>query len=74
MSATSPAWSSTGPGGPPRLGLSLDEAAGTLGVSRDTFDRHIRHELRVVRRGRCLIVPVSELERWLEKEAARWAS
>jgi hypothetical protein len=45
-----------------------------LGVSRDTFDRHIRHELRVVRRGRCLIVPVSELERWLDREAARWAS
>jgi excisionase family DNA binding protein len=60
--------------GPPRLGLSLDEAAATLGVSRDTFDRHIRHELRVVRRGRCLIVPVSEIERWLEREAARWAS
>jgi excisionase family DNA binding protein len=60
--------------GPPRLGLSLDEAAATLGVSRDTFDRHIRHELRVVRRGRCLIVPVSEIARWLEREAARWAS
>lgn len=60
--------------GPLRLGLSLDEAAAAIGVSRDTFDRHIRHELRVVRRGRCLIVPIRELERWLEREAARWAS
>lgn len=59
---------------PVRLGLSLDEAAAAIGVSRDTFDRHIRHELRVVRRGRCLIVPIRELERWLEREAARWAS
>ena len=67
-------WERSGPAGSPRLGLSLDEAAATLGVSRDTFDRHIRHELRVVRRGRCLIVPVSELERWLDREAALWAS
>jgi excisionase family DNA binding protein len=71
---SAPRWERSGPAGSPRLGLSLDEAAATLGVSRDTFDRHIRHELRVVRRGRCLIVPVSELERWLDREAARWAS
>jgi excisionase family DNA binding protein len=71
---TAPGWERNGPAGSPRLGLTLDEAAATLGVSRDTFDRHIRHELRVVRRGRCLIVPVSELERWLDREAARWAS
>lgn len=71
---TASGWEQNGPGGSPRLGLTLDEAAATLGVSRDTFDRHIRHELRVVRRGRCLIVPVSELQRWLEREAAQWAS
>lgn len=71
---TPPGWERDGPAGSPRLGLTLDEAAATLGVSRDTFDRHIRHELRVVRRGRCLIVPVSELELWLDREAARWAS
>lgn len=59
---------------PPRLGLTLDEAASAVGVSRDTFDRHIRHELRIVRRGRCLIVPVAEIERWLDREAARWSA
>lgn len=59
---------------PPRLGLSLDEAAAAVGVSRDTFDRHIRDELRIVRRGRCLIVPIVEIERWLEREAARWSA
>lgn len=58
----------------PRLGLTLDEAAAAVGVSRDTFDRHIREELRIVRRGRCLIVPVAEIERWLEREAARWSA
>jgi excisionase family DNA binding protein len=60
--------------GPPRLGLTLDEAAAAVGVSRDTFDRHIRHELRIVRRGRCLIVPIAEIERWLDREAARWSA
>jgi excisionase family DNA binding protein len=56
---------------PPRLALTPDEAAHALGVSRDTFDRHILGDLRVVRRGRCRIIPVRELERWLEREACR---
>jgi len=39
-------------------------------VSPDFFDRHIRHELRVIRRGRKVLVAVRELERWLEQNAA----
>ncbi len=54
----------------PRLALSIEEAAEALTVSRDFFDQHIRHELRVVRRGRKVLVPVRELERWLEDNAA----
>lgn len=54
----------------PALALSVDEAAEALSVSRDFFDEHIRHELRVVRRGRKILVPVRELERWLEHTAA----
>lgn len=54
----------------PRLALSMGEAAEALSVSRDFFDQHIRHELRVVRRGRKVLVPVRELERWLEQNAA----
>jgi excisionase family DNA binding protein len=48
----------------------MDEAAEALSVSRDFLDQHIRHELRVVRRGRKVLVPVRELERWLERNAA----
>lgn len=55
---------------PPRLGLSPDEAARSLGVSRDYFDLHVLPELRIVRRGRRRIVPVRELERWLIESAA----
>ena len=54
-----------------RLALSPDEAAALLGVSRDYFDEHVINELRVVRRGRRILVALSELERWLDRSATR---
>lgn len=54
-----------------RLALSKPEAAEALGVSVDTLERHIMGELRVVRRGRLVLIPVRELEAWLERNAAR---
>lgn len=53
----------------PRLALSPDEAAESLGCSRDYLDEHIAHELRWVRRGRRKFVAVTELQRWLEHAA-----
>lgn len=53
----------------PRLALSPNEAAAALGVSRDYFDDHIGPELRIVRRGRRKLVPVREIESWLDREA-----
>jgi excisionase family DNA binding protein len=55
----------------PRLAVSPDEAAAILGVSRDYFDEHVIGELRVVRRGRRILVSLAELERWLDRSAAR---
>jgi excisionase family DNA binding protein len=55
----------------PRLALSPDEAAAALGVSRDYFDHHILGELRVVRRGRRVLIALAELERWLDRAATR---
>jgi len=54
----------------PRIALKIEEAAAALGVSRDFFDEHVRDELRLIRRGRLVLVPVRELERWVEREAA----
>lgn len=54
-----------------RLALSKPEAAEALGVSVDTLERHVLGELRVVRRGRLVLIPVRELEAWLEHNAAR---
>ncbi len=53
----------------PRLALSPDEAAAALGVSRDYFDEHVARELRIVRRGRRKLIPVREIERWLDRSA-----
>ena len=55
---------------PPLLALELAQAAAALGVSKKFFDDHVRHELRLVRRGRKVLVPVRELERWLSESAA----
>ena len=52
-----------------RLALSPDEASAALGVSRDYFDEHVLDELRVVRRGRRILVAFAELERWLDRSA-----
>jgi len=55
----------------PRLALSPDEAAAVLGVSRDYLDEHVIDELRVVRRGRRILIALAELEKWLDRSATR---
>ena len=52
-----------------RLALSKREAAAALGVSVDFLEEHVPHELRVARCGRRRLIPVRELERWLEAHA-----
>ena len=53
----------------PRLALTRAEAAAALGISLDSFERHIQPELRLLRRGSLRLVPVRELERFLEQNA-----
>jgi excisionase family DNA binding protein len=55
----------------PRLALSPDEAAALLGVSRDYLDEHVIAELRIVRRGRRILIALAELQRWLDRSATR---
>jgi excisionase family DNA binding protein len=54
-----------------RLALSKVEAADALGISVDFLEDHVMHELRVVRKGRRRLIPVKELERWMEDQATR---
>ena len=55
--------------GVPLLALSPSDAAAALGVSRDYFDEHVKPELRLIRRGRLVLIAVRELERWLDGAA-----
>lgn len=54
-----------------RLALTRAEAAERLGMSPDSFERHVQPEIQLVRRGRLRLVPVAELEAWLERNSAR---
>jgi excisionase family DNA binding protein len=54
-----------------KLAVTPEEAAAMLSMSRDHFDRFVRDKIRVVRTGRKVLVPVAELSRWLEQNAAR---
>lgn len=49
----------------PRLALTREEAAVALGMSLNSFVRHVAADLPVVRRGRLRLYPVSALERWV---------
>jgi hypothetical protein len=54
-----------------RVALSRSEAAASLGCSFDFFEDHVQGDLRLVRRGRLVLVPVKELEAWVSRYAAR---
>lgn len=60
---------STMPINVPRVALSRQEAAASLGMSIDSFERHVQPELRLIRRGKLRLVPVAELERWANDNA-----
>ncbi len=51
---------------PGRLALSPAEAARCLGVGLTTLTETILPELRAIRHGRRILIPVSELTRWLD--------
>jgi hypothetical protein len=53
----------------PRVSLTLEEAAASLGMSLAHFRRHVLIDVRVIRSGSVRLVPVSELTRWAEKRA-----
>jgi excisionase family DNA binding protein len=53
----------------PRLALTRAEAAASLGMSVDSFERYVQSEIRLVRRGSLRLVPLAELEAWLLKNA-----
>lgn len=62
------------PTGPvPRVALTREEAAAAIGLSLDSFERHVQPGIRMVYLGRLRLVPVEELRRWCEQQAKRQA-
>lgn len=57
--------------GVPRLALEIREACQVIGCSWDWWHEHVAGEVRVVRRGRKTLVPVTELQAWLDQNATR---
>jgi excisionase family DNA binding protein len=55
----------------PRLALTREEAAEALGMSLDSFERHVQPTIRLVRLGRMRLVPIREIDRWLDEHAGR---
>ena len=56
---------------PERKALRLEEAAESLGVSPDFFRERVLPDLRIVREGRIKLVPLKELDRWLDANATK---
>ena len=54
---------------PPTLALSVEQACQALGVSWDTWRAHVEPDVRLVRLGRRKLIPVSELQAWLDRHA-----
>ncbi len=54
----------------PRLALTREEAAASLGVSLTFFAEKIQPELRIVRRGNVRLIPIRELEKWLARSCS----
>lgn len=53
----------------PRVALTREEAALSLGVSLSFFAEHIQPQLKLIRIGSVRLVPLRELERWAEQQA-----
>ena len=53
----------------PRYTLTRREAAAALGISLNHFERRVQPELKVVASGQLILIPVSELERWVQRHA-----
>jgi hypothetical protein len=53
----------------PRYTLTRREAAAALGMSLNHFERRVQPELKIVASGQLILIPVSELERWVQRHA-----
>ena len=53
----------------PRFALRKEDAAESLGMSVDSFERHVQPFIKTVAVGSMVLVPPVELERWVRDNA-----
>jgi hypothetical protein len=53
----------------PRFALTRTEAARSLGMGLTSFETYVQPQIRLIRAGRKVLVPVAELKRWSEENA-----
>ena len=53
----------------PRLALRKEDAAESLGMSVDSFERHVQPFIKTVTVGSMVLVPPQELVRWVRENA-----
>ena len=53
------------------VAVTKPQAAALLSVSIDSLERYVLPDLRVIRRGRLVLIPTVELERWANDNAER---
>lgn len=51
----------------PRVALTREEAAASLGIGLTSFEKYVQPHLQLIREGSLRLVPVAELERYAEK-------
>ncbi len=58
-------------GAVPRVALTREEAAASLAMSLDSFERYVQSSIRMLRCGRMRLVPLAEIVRWADEHAER---
>jgi hypothetical protein len=53
----------------PRYTVTRKEAAASLGMSINHFERKVQPDLKVVLCGQLVLIPLTELERWVQRNA-----
>ena len=48
----------------PRTALTRQEAADSIGVSLDSFERYVQPHVKLIRLGRMVLIDVAELREW----------
>ncbi len=56
---------------PPRVALTIEESAAAVGLSLSHFRRYVLPEIKTIRTGATVVVPVNELWAWSERAAVR---